>query len=229
VDLKIKDLVGLLNVPEKTVRQWIKNKEIPFYEIRHQYRFNRAEINEWILARKPEMASRLLDLSIAGRPSRFSDLLARGGIHYGLSGRTAKEILPRAIEAIRLPADLSKKDIETALLDREEMMTTAIGRGIAIPHPRNPIITKVEDALVAIYFLEAPADLGALDGRPVHTLFLLLTDNPRRHLEVLSKISYLCQIPEFLGLLENRRPAGDIFDFIRVKESEWRRMEARNE
>jgi len=226
VDLKIKDLVDLLQVPEKTVRRWIKDGEIPFHEIHHQYRFNRAEINEWILAHKPELASRLLNLSIAGRPTRFLDLLRQGGIHGGVAGRTIKEILPRAIETIRIPKGHSKKDILAALMDREELMTTAIGRGIAIPHPRNPIITNVEDALVAICFLETPAEMGALDGRPVHTLFLLLTDNPRRHLEVLSKISYLCQIPEFLKLLETRRPATEILNFVETREREWQPLEA---
>ncbi len=226
MDLRIKDLVELLQVPEKTVRKWIKDGDIPFHEIHHQYRFNRAEINEWILTRKPELASRLLDLSIAGRPTRFTDLLRQGGIHPGVGGRTIKDILRRATEAIPVPNGLTPNDILTALMAREEMMTTAIGHGIAIPHPRNPIITKVEDALVAICFLREPADLGALDGRPVHTLFLLLTDNPRRHLEVLSKISYLCQLPEFLDLLEARRPAEDIFAFIEATERTWRLAEA---
>ena len=199
MDLKIKDIVELLQVPEKTIRQWVKDNAIPHYVIHHQVRFNRTEVNEWILDRKPELAGNLLGLSIAGRPTRLTDLLRQGGVHYDLPGRTIREILPAALEVIRVPEGLDKKDSLAALIDREELMTTAMGRGIAIPHPRNPIITQVEDARVAIGFLREPADLGALDGRPVHTLFLLLTDNPRRHLEVLSKISYLCQIPEFLA------------------------------
>jgi nitrogen PTS system EIIA component len=221
VDLKIKDIVELLQVPEKMIRQWIKENRIPHYVIHHQVRFNRTEINEWILNDKPELASQLLGLSILKRPTRFTDLLRAGGIYYDLPGRTPKEILPAAIEMIRIPEGLSKKDILAALIDREELMTTAIGRGIAIPHPRNPIITKVEDARVSICFLREQADFGALDGRPVHTLFLLLTDNPRRHLEVLSKISYLCQLPEFLKLLESRRPAEELFEFIQAKERAW--------
>ncbi|MHB8094126.1 MAG: PTS sugar transporter subunit IIA [Candidatus Aminicenantales bacterium] len=222
MDLKIKDIVNLLQVPEKTVRQWIKDHAIPYHQINHRYRFNRAEINEWILDDKPDLASKLLDLSIAGRPTHFTDLLRSGGIYYGIPGRTVKEILHAAIEAIQTPAPISKEDILAALINREMMMTTAIGRGIAIPHPRHPIITKVEDARVSLCFLKDPADFGALDGRPVHTLFLLLTDNPRRHLEVLSKISYLCQLPDFLRRLENRAPENELLEFIGEREREWR-------
>ena len=52
MELKIKDIVDLLQVSEKTVYRWIKDKKIPCYRINHQYRFNRAEINEWILSSK---------------------------------------------------------------------------------------------------------------------------------------------------------------------------------
>jgi nitrogen PTS system EIIA component len=225
VDLRIKDLVALLEVPEKTIRQWIKENAIPHHVINHQYRFSRAELNEWILDAKPELASRLLGLSIAGRATRLTGLLRLGGIHDGLPGRAVRDILAQAIAAIRLPEDISKPDLLAALIDREDLMTTAVGHGIAVPHPRNPIITRVEDARVAVFFLTEPADFGALDGRPVHTLFLLLTENPRRHLEVLSKISYLCRLPEFLRLLETRRPAEEIFAFVQARELEWSRAE----
>jgi nitrogen PTS system EIIA component len=223
--MKIKDLVELLAVPEKTIRQWIKENAIPHHVIRHQVRFHRAEINEWILDARPELAPRLLGLSIAGRPTRLTDLIRLGGIHYALPGRTIPDILRNALAGFRTPEGLSREDLLATLIDREAMMTTAVGRGIAIPHPRTPIITKVEDARVAVFFLKEPADFGALDGRPVHTLFLLLAENPRRHLEVLSKISYLCQLPEFLALLEARRPEEEIFAFVRAREQEWRRAE----
>lgn len=223
MELRIKDLVKLLAVPEKSIRQWVKENRIPHHVISHQVRFNRAEINEWILEARPEMASKLLKLSIAGRPTRLTDLLRLGGIHYDLPGRTVQEILKNALENFRAPEGLSKADLLATLIDREAMMTTAVGRGIAIPHPRTPIITKVEDSRVAVFLLKKPANFGALDGRPVHTLFLLLAENPRRHLEVLSKISYLCQLPEFLDLLESRRPEDEIFGFVQAREREWRR------
>lgn len=225
MDMKIKDLVELLAVPEKTIRQWIKENKIPHHVISHHVRFNRVEINEWILDSRPELAPRLLGLSIAGRPTRLTDLIRLGGIHYGLPGQTIPEILNNALACFRTPEGLSKAELLSTLIDREAMMTTAVGRGIAIPHPRTPIITKVEDARVAVFLLSEPADFGALDGKPVHTLFLLLAENPRRHLEVLSKISYLCQIPEFLALLQARRPEAEILAFVAAREREWRQPE----
>ncbi len=225
MDLKIRDIISLLQVSEKTVYRWIKEKKIPCYRINHQYRFSRSEINEWILDSRIELSSKLLNLSIANRPTNFTKLISSGGIHYDIPGATVPEVLHNAIAALRGPANISREEIFAALLNREALMSTAIGRGIAIPHPRNPIITDIEDASVSLCFLKEPLDFGALDGLPVHTLFVLLTPNPRRHLEVLSKISYLCQMGDFLQLLQKRAPASEIIDFIRVREQAWQQQE----
>lgn len=225
MELKIKDIVDLLQVSEKTVYRWIREKKIPCYRIHHQYRFNRAEINEWIMSNKIELSSKLMELSIAQRPTNFTDLLKAGGIYHGISGNTVKEVLYNAIEAIRTPKEIDKEDIIAALLNREELMSTAIGNGIAIPHPRNPMITNIADASVSICFLKNAVDFGALDSRPVQTLFVLLTYSPRRHLEVLAKISYLCQLAEFRNLLEQQASAVQLIEFIERKELVWHQKE----
>ena len=227
MELKIKDMVELLQISEKTLYRWIQEKKIPCYRINHQYRFNRTEINEWILSQKIELAPRLLDLAIAGRPTHFTDLLLGGGIHYELYGGTVREVLCTALDSIRTPVGVAKADILAALLDREGMMSTGIGRGIAIPHPRNPIIAAVEDARVALCFPKVPVDFGALDGRPVHAFFILLTSSPRRHLEVLSKISYLCHLDAFTALLDPPAPAQALLAFIREQEAQWQARESK--
>lgn len=219
--LKIKDVADMLQVSEKTVYRWVKEKKIPCYRIHHQYRFSLAEINEWVLSNKIELSANLMDRKLARRPTNFTDLLKRGGIHSGISGTTIAEVLCNAIDRIPKPTGIDAEEITSALLSREQMMSTAIGHGIAIPHPRNPIVTNIEDASVSICFLEQPVDFGALDGKPVHTLFVLLTFSPRRHLEVLSKISYLCQMEEFRTMLEKRAPQQELLDFIREKELAW--------
>ncbi len=225
MDLKIKDIIDLLQVSEKTVYRWIKEKKIPCYRINHQYRFSRSEINEWILDSRIELSSKLLNLSIANRPTKFTKLIQNGGIYYDIPGDTVREVLHYAIAGIQTPPHISREEIIAALLDREEMMSTAIGRGIAIPHPRNSIITTMEDASVSLCFLKNPVDFGALDGHPVHSLFVLLSPSPRRHLEVLSKISYLCQLEDFLQLLQTRASAAEIINFIQERELAWQGKE----
>ena len=225
MDLKIKDIIDLLQVSEKTVYRWIKEKKIPCYRINHQYRFSRSEINEWILSNKIEHSSSLITLAPVTVPDSFTHLLENGGIHPDISGRTVAEALQNAIETILTPMNISKDEILAALLSREELMPTAIGQGIAIPHPRNPLVTDAKNASVSICYLRDPIDFQALDNRPVETLFILLTASPRMHLEVLSKISYLCHQEAFLTLLKRRAPKEEVLVYVREQEVEWRNRE----
>ena len=52
MDLKIKDVADLLNVSETTIRRWLSDGKIPAYRINHQYRFNRIEIEDWVMKHK---------------------------------------------------------------------------------------------------------------------------------------------------------------------------------
>ncbi len=223
MELKIKDIVSLLQVSEKTIYRWIKDQKIPCYRINHQYYFNRAEINEWILSNKIELSPNLMNISPSSASVDIYRLLEAGGVYSDVPAYNVKEILTNIIDLIPTPSNLTKEEIFFALLNREEMMPTAIGRGIAIPHPRNPVISDTGDVIVSVCYLRNPADFHALDKELVHTLFIVLTNNPREHLEVLSKISFLCQSEVFLNLLKHRSPKESLLKYIRQKESEWKR------
>jgi PTS system nitrogen regulatory IIA component len=70
------------------------------------------------------------------------------------------------------------------------MGTTAVGDGIAIPHVRNPILVQLPVPKVSLSYLANPVDFGALDGKPVHILFTIITPTIRMHLHILSKLAY---------------------------------------
>jgi nitrogen PTS system EIIA component len=226
MELKIKDIVDLLQVSEKTVYRWIKDKKIPCYRISHQYRFNRTEINEWILSNKIELSSSLINLTITEEQDNLAKLIEKGGIISNVSGENVPEVLRNAVQGINTPANKSKEVILSALLSREELMPTAIGRGIAIPHPRNPIVTDINSASVSICYLEKPVDFGSLDNQPVETLFILLTASPKMHLAILSKISYLCSDETFLKMLKERYSKEKLLNYVREKELDWQKKES---
>jgi PTS system nitrogen regulatory IIA component len=225
MELKIKDIVDLLQVSEKTVYRWIKDKKIPCYRINHQYRFNRTEINEWILSNKIEFSPALIHLTNPERRDSLAQLIEKGGIVTQVSGENVREVLQSAVHRITTPQHISKEEILSALLSREELMPTAVGKGIAIPHPRNPIITDLKSASVSICCLEKPVDFGSLDNQPVHTLFILLTASPKMHLEVLSKVSYLCQDDIFLDLLKAHASKESILEYVSKRELDWQKKE----
>ena len=99
------------------------------------------------------------------------------------------------------------------LLEREELCSTGIGSGVAIPHCKIP---RLEQAVLAIGISKDAVDFMALDGKPVNTFFVLASpeDKPALHLKVLSAISrWLRAEPDLDARLRNLDPA-EIFEYL---------------
>ncbi len=134
----------------------------------------------------------------------LSDLISRGGVWYNLSGATPAEAIEAMVRTARLPKDADREALKISLLDREALVPTAIGSGIAIPHPRSLFFDDPEKARVATFFLEHPVEWQAPDGVAVHVAFMLLSADRETHLEVLSALSRACGDPAFMNLLKSR-------------------------
>jgi PTS system nitrogen regulatory IIA component len=122
-----------------------------------------------------------------------------------------------------LPPSVNRAALLGAVLEREALMPTAVGNGIALPHPRNPVITESAGQLVSIVFAERGLNWEALDGKPVRTVMLLLSASPRMHLHTLSRINYFCQQRPFVDLLEKRASPAEILHMIAETEKTWAR------
>lgn len=222
MDLKMKDIVDLFDVPEKTILQWISGKKLPSYKIKNQYYFNKAEVNEWILRNNVAVSEKILDLALTNRPVSLIDLIKKGDVHYGIDGTSVREVIDNVVGAIPIPKSTDRDTVRSSLLQREEMMTTAVGNGIALPHPRNPIISDIDEESVSICFLKNEIDYRALDKNPVRVLFVIISSNAKRHLEILSKISFLCRQEDFLKTLCDRPKKKVFLYYIERVERGWR-------
>ena len=221
VDLKIKDVAELLQVSEKTIYRWIKENKIPSMRINWQYRFNRDAINEWVLKNNISVAEPIFDETESTKKADIVECLRKGGIHYKVAGSTVEEILKNAVALINAPPGLDKETIVWHLLKREAMMTTALGSGIAIPHPRTPLISDISCESVSMCFLNGPVDFKALDNMPVSVLFIVLSANQPRHLQILSQISHLCRKDGFMELIKRQALREEIFDYAGKEKKSW--------
>ncbi len=220
MDLKIQEVAGLLSAPEKTIKRWIKKEGMPAYRIKKQLYFNRSEAAEWLLENNKAVQADIEKLFAAEKPVSIHDLVIRGGIFRNIGGNSPSTVIDHLVREINIPGETSREEIRKTLLQREEMMSTAVGNGIAIPHPRNPVISNIGDEAVSIAFLAEPADFHALDGKPVHTLFAVISSNARRHLEILARLSYLCRRPDFIASLEERHGDSALLKSIELIEKE---------
>ncbi|QQO09663.1 PTS sugar transporter subunit IIA [Breznakiella homolactica] len=151
----------------------------------------------------------------------IAELINRGGIHYGITGSGEKEILRSCIEKIHLPPSLDPEALLRAMLEREDLMPTSVGNGIAIPHPRSPLISNPDEQFVAVCFLKEDTDWKALDSKPVTTLILIVSASTKEHLQILSGVSFLCQQESFRRLLKDNAPGEEILAAVRAAEETW--------
>jgi PTS system nitrogen regulatory IIA component len=151
----------------------------------------------------------------------LADLIERGGVYYNIAGSNPVEVLNEATKTMALPKSLDRENLFTAILEREALMPTALGHGVAIPHPRNSMLADPGAQRVAVFFLKSPVAYNALDRKPVTVLFLILTADARSHLATLAAVSHLCQSPDFLEFLVNRPSKEELVARIAEAEASW--------
>ncbi|MEJ2031978.1 MAG: PTS sugar transporter subunit IIA [Deltaproteobacteria bacterium] len=228
MNLTVKDAAPLLEVSEKTIYRWIKQGTIPAYRVNEQYRFNRAELLEWATSRRINVAPEMFqEPETDGLPlPSLSDALESGGIFYRIEGKRRNEVIAQAVHHLRLPDGTDRDYLLKLLIAREHLASTAVGEGIAIPHMRHPEAIYVASPAVSLCFLEHEVDFQALDGKPVHILFTLISPTLRAHLHLLSTLSLCLRNALFQDVL--RRPGGreEILAVLRRTEAGLRHSES---
>jgi PTS system nitrogen regulatory IIA component len=221
MQLTVRDVAGLLNVSEKTIYRWIKDRSIPAYRINEQYRFHRAELLEWATARKVGVSVDIFQEAgdRAAQTTSLTEALLAGGIVYRLVGTDIESVLRAAVEGMRLPDEVDREQLLRVLVAREALASTGVGDGIAIPHVRNPIVLHVPRPTITLCFLERPVDFGALDGQPVHCLFTIVSPTVRAHLYLLSRLAFALRDPDFRGVIRRQGLRDEILAEVRRVES----------
>lgn len=191
MELRVRDVARLLGVSDKTVYRWINANVIPAYRVHDQYRVNRVELLEWVTARKMPVSDEIFSEPDSSDESiGLARSIEAGGVFYRVEGQDKPSVLRNVVDSMRLPEGVDKEFLYRVLLAREKACSTAIGDGIAIPHPRNPIVLHVTQPLVTLCFLEHPVEFGAMDGKPVRVLFTLVSPTIHTHLQTLSRLAF---------------------------------------
>ncbi|MCL2067967.1 MAG: PTS sugar transporter subunit IIA [Treponema sp.] len=151
----------------------------------------------------------------------LAGLVARGGVYHGLTGSYPSEILSNVINLLPAFPSFMPEALLQAVMEREAIMPTGIGRGIALPHPRTPLLKETDSPFVAINFPAEPIDWNTPDGSKVHTIFLIVSISSKQHLNVLSRINFLCQQEYFQSLIKSQARKEEIITAIRETEASW--------
>lgn len=118
----------------------------------------------------------------------LSSLLSEGVILGSQTSDSRKQVLRTLASAIGDKTGIDGRDIFDAVIERENLGSTSVGEGVAIPHARVPALEKPIGAFVK---LEEGVDFDAIDGRPCDLIFMLLAPNASGadHLRALAQVS----------------------------------------
>jgi len=217
--LKVAELADAAGVSEKTVLFWIKDMGLPAHKQDDRYRINRVDLLEWATNHGITIPPEIFVVNNeTNRLATVSEALQHGGIFYNLPGDTPESALREVVSRLHLPPNLDPEFLLQTLLAREALGSTAFGKGIAIPHARNPIVGQAGDSAISLCFLKNPIDFDAVDGQPVTILFTLVTPSVKEHLHLLAKIAFLLHDQPFQELLHRHGSDGEIMTAIRTLE-----------
>ncbi|MGH7680375.1 MAG: PTS sugar transporter subunit IIA [Candidatus Eiseniibacteriota bacterium] len=221
MDLSTREVARLLGVTEQVVNRWLRDKAIPAHRLHDQPRFNRVEIQEWAAARGIRLSPETAGPDRA--PAASSSLRAaveRGGIYYDLPGTSSTEVLEAVTQLPGIPEGVDRDLLRQLLVGREALMSTGIGGGIAIPHPRDPVVIHTPEPIVLTCFLKSAVDFHAIDAAPVRVIFALLSPSIRAHLRILARLTYALHDAALLEMLEKRAAPAAILDRLAVIEAQ---------
>jgi PTS system nitrogen regulatory IIA component len=207
------DLDQLASYLQRDVREVTKmasRGHIPGHKVSGEWRFARAEINHWIETQLPHYTDRQLETleSHGGEAETeplLTSLLSEACMAVPLPASTRASVLKELVNLAEQSWQVFDPEaILEAIRAREEIASTALGEGVAIPHPRRPLPAALGESLVAFGRTSSGIPFGAPDRGLTDLFFLVCCRDDRTHLRVLARLSRLLRQP---GLVDALRAA----------------------
>jgi len=140
----------------------------------------------------------------------LEELLNPQGVIHNLRAKCKREALQALADQASTIVDRPASEIMATLLEREQLGSTGVGDGVALPHGKMDNLSKIVGVLAR---LETPVSFDALDDQPVDLVFMLLAPSnaTAAHLKALAKVSRLLRDPEARDALRGAESAEALF------------------
>jgi PTS system nitrogen regulatory IIA component len=180
--LTLEEVAKYLRVSDRTVYEWAQKGEIPAGKIGTVWRFRRCDIEQWVAERLP--AGKLMEPTL---PVHAETILSPERVLF-LDTEDKREALTLLSNSlVSAPNIKNRQEVINELFKREDLLSTAIGRGVAIPHVR---LYSVSDIVVSVGInKKGIRDFHPLDDEPVR-LILMVASAYNQHARYLQALSY---------------------------------------
>lgn len=147
---------------------------------------------------------------------KFSEFVSKGAIRCNLGSTDKESVISELVDALLESGEIKaedREDIIKAIMKREQLGSTGIGRGIAVPHTKHP---SVSNLVGTVGVSTNGVEFDSLDGEKVQLFFLLISppDRPGDHLRALENISRQLRDDTFCRFLKQSKNADDIVQLL---------------
>lgn len=147
---------------------------------------------------------------------KFAEFIRKEAIRTELEAVEKEAVIREMAGALMQAGSISDDQFDSvveAILKREELGSTGIGRGVAVPHTKHPSVDRLCGAVAVS---QAGVEFDSLDGEKVHLLFLLVSppDRPGDHLRALENISRQLRNDTFCRFLKQSKTAEDVWQLL---------------
>lgn len=207
--LTIEEVANYLRVSDRTVYDWAQRGEIPAGKIGTVWRFKKSEVEKWVNDRLSSSGARIKDDVV-----QVKNILAPNRVIF-ISQTSRHDALVELANTLSSAPQVKRSDeLVSEILKREELMSTAIGRGIAIPHVR---LSSVTDLVMAVGVCKTPVtDFQPIDDMPVSLLFMIAAayNQHSYYLQTLSYFSAKLKKKELRDGLLNAATTDEVYKLL---------------
>ena len=218
--MTLEQVASYLQRDAREISKMATRGNIPGHKVGGQWRFARAEINHWLETQMPSYTNEELTVFEGPKPEGeheplISTLLSEATIAVPLRAATRTSVLKELVNLAEQTWQVyDPASILTAIKQREELASTALGSGVAIPHPRRPIPAALGEHVMAYGRTASGIPFGAPHGGLTDIYFLVCCCDERTHLSVLARLSRLMLRPGFLDELREAETSGETWEVI---------------
>lgn len=216
--LDIAQAAQALGIPGTKIRRWAEQGRLPAFRHGLTWRFREDDLNQWArehqLAPHPKVDPTPVKTPAAPPACDLLRAITRGGVHHLQEPGGKVEALSALIRSVSWPESLNPEALIEEVLRREELASTGVGGGLALPHP-GKIPAHIQEPILAIGLIRPPIAYESPDGVPVWALFLPVAPCKKSHLALLAKVSQLLRHRSFVSLLSGFPAEAEILNALR--------------
>lgn len=221
--MDLEQVASYLQRDAREVSKLASRGHLPGKKISGVWRFARAEINYWIETQLHGYTEeQLTALEATAEEPLVSTLLSEATMAVPLPASTRASVLKELINLAEQTWQVYDPEaILTAIRDREELGSTALECGIAIPHPHRPLPAALGESILAFGRTASAIPFGGNHGGMTDIFFLVCCRDHKTHLGVLARLSRMMLRPEFV---EELRAAGSVAETYRAIQAAEREL-----